>query len=455
MTNCSIFRMAAFALLLSVLLNSQELRAQHVWQHTEICDDCIPETSYFRDSLYGFVRVSQPDIFADHRNFLTTDGGSSWQEQTTLRFWHYKQSFHDIDVNSDGDIYIYSDNDLPSLLTIPLEGESHGVNLWYLPIELDMLDSMNGKYIGITKSTRGVNFCTTTNGGENWYSIYDDQIVAGYTLEDARLIEGGAIVAYQRGDTIIMERTTDSARTWISDTAYVNTIGRAPYAGPLSLSANGALLILQKKDTLDYISTSDNGKSWQQYNVTGGRMHRIYEPSPGNLWAIVGRTYANTLPHIPSLLGQKNGHVFMADTLYYSTNSGASWDKDITFANDTIADMHWPDGQHGFVISYRDNKVKVSRLAPQLAVREERESEGIRVWPNPSSDRVFTIEGRISGGCTIKVTDVTGRTIRNEQTELEPGDSHRLKLSPELPAGVYYLRIRSGITSYFAKLIVK
>jgi photosystem II stability/assembly factor-like uncharacterized protein len=444
----------AICLVLALCLQVQDLSAQPSWQHTEICEDCVPETSYFRDSLFGYVHVSQAsDLFGDHRHFVTTDGGRTWLELDSLsKYKNNKQIYHDISINSDGDIYISYDGGIPRVIAIYDLGQSIRVlDPWLLAYELKMTDSLDGRMVG-RSAQGGVNWAQTYNGGENWYSLNDDRIVEGYRLSDARLTKSGAIASYKLDDTVIFERTIDSGKTWSSDTIQLPEAKHL--AGPLSLGfETDRYFQVTPGIALDYIATADGGNTWTQHNVADGRMQRIYEPSANNLWAIVARTIGAMLPYIPHNI--EIDPKYMADTLYFSTDAGATWEKDLTFANDTIADMHWPDAEHGFVVSYRDNKVKVSRLAGLMEVNKQIEVKRLEVWPNPSKDRVFTFTAPETGEYSLVVTDIAGRTVQSSEIFLSSSKVHKITLDSELPAGAYILSLNSEGASATAKLLLK
>lgn len=94
----------------------------------------------------------------------------------------------------------------------------------------------------------------------------------------------------------------------------------------------------------------------------------------------------------------------------------------------------------------------VSRLDPSGTASVSRENElSFSVYPNPSSgmitispDNVFT--------ATVRVTDVLGRTVRNEYAE---GSSHyQIDLS-DSPAGWYLVTMQSGKSTSTARVFVQ
>lgn len=77
----------------------------------------------------------------------------------------------------------------------------------------------------------------------------------------------------------------------------------------------------------------------------------------------------------------------------------------------------------------------------------------LKVYPNPSSDVVF-VEGDVDEEVTVRVLDLTGRTI-SEQRSFLANDSKMIVPVSGLPAGTYILSMESKGRAHAQPLIVK
>jgi hypothetical protein len=198
------------------------------------------------------------------------------------------------------------------------------------------------------------------------------------------------------------------------------------------------------KDSSDFLRTTDAGKTWKNYApLTNSRIYRVAEQGIDSLWLLVARQmgepyYALWTPAI------WNGD--FADTLYYTTNGGESWQKDLTFEGDTVLDIQFHSPANGFVISLRDSTVKFSRYVPASSKVDDSYSysgRGMHIHPNPASEEL-KFYARLGGKCQVRILDVLGRMVYEEPKDLVHSQWSTLRIPDHLPDGVYFLELSRG-----------
>ena len=186
---------------------------------------------------------------------------------------------------------------------------------------------------------------------------------------------------------------------------------------------------------IDYLYSSDFGKTWQIDSAFKGHMARMFVVAPHVLWAAIGPSYTGNIPSL--VLAQQNG----IRSLAYSSDNGTTWSVDSTTlkVDSEILAMHWLDARHGWIsmlnltndythpvafIWYYDADANASVQTTIVGVKYGM----IRVYPNPATN-VLYMEDSYSD---IQIYDPLGRrypvTITGNEIDIS-----------RLSSGIYFL----------------
>ncbi len=237
-----------------------------------------------------------------------------------------------------------------------------------------------------------------------------------------------------------------SDELWVTDGTEPGThLVRDIYPGPNSsvpsnlIEHNGQLLLRV------YPSTNSDGEIWQSDGTEAGT----------GPWADLGYTH-------PDNLCSHNGAVYMAAR-------GASGQKQLWRTDNTAAgtyeillpgsDLTQPLGNTNGILSC--NGMLFYRASYQAAIGEELYAlgqptgveehvrGGMRIHPNPATDRVWVVpEGAPSGPATLIVRDLLGRAIASQEA-VAPDGSGRYHVDLEgIAPGPYLLELYMGGTRW-------
>lgn len=81
----------------------------------------------------------------------------------------------------------------------------------------------------------------------------------------------------------------------------------------------------------------------------------------------------------------------------------------------------------------------------------ENESAALSIYPNPASEQVTIVSDLLDGNAIIRLLDVQGRVIMNEQISAK----NRVEIPVRFESGHYILQIQNGVKIQTSKLLVK
>lgn len=172
----------------------------------------------------------------------------------------------------------------------------------------------------------------------------------------------------------------------------------------------------------------------------------VYDHSGGKCSITGGYVYRGTVS--PSLQGryffadycsQQIGTLDSSNAITWST--AFSGNNFSTFGEDYLKELYVAAVNNGKIY-----KITTSTLGTQ-----ENNLTQVRIYPNPASERVF-IEGLEYADAKVELISTEGRKVLDE-IKLDSENSFDIT---GIPAGVYYLNIKSGdLKAYSQKLIIK
>lgn len=108
--------------------------------------------------------------------------------------------------------------------------------------------------------------------------------------------------------------------------------------------------------------------------------------------------------------------------------------------------VHAEVRQDGFTINVQDPQAN--------GVQEIATSGSIATWPNPAVDELnVAVVSGMKGLVNVTITDLDGRTVRNERMSLSGGRSQLRVATSDMNAGMYLLRISDGTTTLSQRFV--
>jgi len=172
----------------------------------------------------------------------------------------------------------------------------------------------------------------------------------------------------------------------------------------------------------------------------------VYDHSGGKCSITGGYVYRGT--QYPSLQGKYFFADYCSEQIgILDINNAITWSTAFTgnnfatFGEDNLKELYVAAVNNGKIY-----KVTTTTLGVQDAAFNE-----VKIYPNPASERVF-VEGLKDRSMTAEIVSAEGRKVL-EETELDSDSGIDIN---GIPAGVYYINIKSGnLKSYSQKLIIK
>ncbi|MBO0356776.1 T9SS type A sorting domain-containing protein [Hymenobacter sp. BT186] len=317
-------------------------------------------------------------------------------------------------------------------------------------------DANNGVCMGDPNrtSTSSVSFFeiyTTTNGGTTWtrtprtsglisngneYGVTNQYHVVGNTIWFSTLYDPETILSSAR-----VFKSTDRGLTWTNSASNIpNRVSGIVFA-----NANNGLLWNAENVSV----TTNGGTSWAtQSYTTPFRDSDVTSIPGGNTYVAVGldaRVASPTAADIGTSISRDYGAT-------WTTIDNRAQYLSVSFASGTVG---WAGGFSGTAGGGGIGKYTGANI---LSNRNAELQKTLAVYPNPSSNGVFTVQlaSGLKSGATVRVVDVVGRQVASQQLNATAlaAKSTTIDLSKE-KAGIYTLELRTEAGVAQQKLVVE
>ncbi len=310
----------------------------------------------FTDSLKGWI------IGGKEWSIKTTDGGNSWQRDSTMKLMYKMISLDSLNL-------------FASTTSKSIAKSKDGGNSWvFTSVETSAEDlfALDTNRIFAATST---GFLGTTNGGSSWSKYSGQQMNSFYFISDDEVWGGGLI----SGLTPSIVHSTDAGYSWDDLVKTNELIGFDKCNDVDFVDENVGWIILS---TNKLLKTTDGGESWfeQQFSSTnllneitmlneqvgyiaGQNGILLKTTNGGSSWVLQNSNTDYDLMKM-SFLNESNGWVVGPDAYYgvilKTTNGGESWDEVGLGNNIGKVDVCFIDTLNGWAVGYDDSNQKVN-----------------------------------------------------------------------------------------------
>lgn len=335
----------------------------------KVCDTCKPTGFAFFDSSNGAI-TSDDDVFT------TTDGGASWQvkhptsDLQNLSFFSFVPGFSSPLMMITSSVFLYRST---AILITRDTGST-----WTLS---DAIVFPGGSTVGvfIFDAATSFTFLARRNSqqkftGQQYIKSSRDTFRTFEEVYGDTTFEGYQIrdVFFRDSSHVFAEYKSGFKRS--SDGGRMWT-AFDPYAG-LAYQRRGDHRLQGGTDANqlflipDMAITTDDGASWHIDSTFARRVYRLATPEPNKWWALIGQLPLTSYPY--KVTDDTGMYI---DTLAYTSDGGKTWLKQAMQEHETMTDIVFPDPRHGYIVVYRHPSTYIYRWAP---VQEAESQKGVR-----------------------------------------------------------------------------
>ena len=456
------------------------------------------------NSFFEFVDSLNGIVFG-YSIYKTIDGGLSWLECNSFTHsYYFASSFFNKDIG----MLIGRGGTLLKTIDGGSTWEDH---LKIVDANLSSIQFINQQtgwiagYDGLTN--RGLIF-KTINNGLKWDKVLFDSLTDIKSLHFVDENNGLALATKVPSTEVLLMRTTDSGDNWenkvISELNYAEDCYFLNESVGWVISRNGWIYkttnggdswiegsifegpdlysIQFINDSVGWISaekgiiykTIDGGFNWniQQLENTG-TTYKIFFVDSNVGWGIFqmgydffliktvdgGKNWASTL--LPPNEGYRSlyfiddniGWVSGEFNIYYTTNSGNTWDAQLNGIYYTTNNIYFSDQNSGWAVGSGDNRILHTTNGGVTFIEEENNPAQPKQfllqqnYPNPFNPST-TISYQIpkAGYVTLKVYDILGNEVTTLVNEEKPAGSYNVEFTMsnlKLSSGIYFYRLQA------------
>lgn len=411
------------------------------WSKVQVCDFCEP--SALLPASQGKVMVVTGSARIDYAHF-STDYGDTWKKANSRTPVHITPNiFQYWSAVADNQFFLRQGSGTLRTKDGGMTWQAYAGPVAAIAFQMHSPDSgmmlvgtsdANGKVIQGRFSTDSGTFFTE--------SAFELPLNTGFNPSTGYIIDSDTMVALARSQSsTLIAVTTDRGKSWTIDSFSGTQSLRAWYSSiSVALDTRNIYLLGGSENVPEFQISTDLGKSWTASSgIARGRVYRVVS-APSGLWKLVGQQPELT----PANLWADARNGAAADSLYFSSNDGASWHLQEQFVGDTITGIERSADGDIYVMTRNRGAVYVWSLRPSGAVNTSQKFNvrNVQVHPNPSSAFVQFIVP-FSGTATVQLIDVLGNVIHREERPILANVTERIEYPRKIASsrGSLYLLI--------------
>jgi len=390
-------------------------------------------------------------ITTGNRLYITTNAGNKWD---SIPFPQNVLGGIDvIEITDINHFWLGANEALPYVARIYATTDG-GIN-WTLQYEdpdnssfinyIEMFDENNGVAMcdpPFQSTDKPAVFLRTTNGGDNWISMNENQLIGYWSGDQWRRVDFVNLdVGYFRdsGGPQRINKTTDGGVTWSIKSPSVNNVVALNFFDEnYGLAGNYYGTIFR---------TTDGGENWETINLNIGTE------------SISGFSF---LPEEPEKVW---GVIFNYNKLIFSSDSGKTWTEQYVADNYNNAyDIYFVDNNCGWLIApndyltpsdvyYNPDGTIVSSVWESISPLKFYLNQN---YPNPFNPSTkISWQSPVGSWQTLKIYDVLGNEVATLVDEYRPAGSYEVEVNATgFSSGIYLYRLTVGSYTKVRKMVV-
>jgi photosystem II stability/assembly factor-like uncharacterized protein len=303
---------------------------------------------------------------------------------------------------------------------------------WDTPVVFDPADPQT-LYYGANRLYK------STNAAGNWTSVSPDLSNGPYPGN----LDFGTIISIDVSplDSDIIYVGTDDGNVWVTQNGGTDW---TPISD--SLPDRWVTKVLASRDQLNGVYVTFSG---YRYGEDEGHVYK--SNNAGSSWIDI----SGILPDIPvnDIVEDANNNLYVGTDagVFATATEGAVWE--VVGGNlpaVIVTDMHIHEPSETLYSgTYGRSAYKIDISDIVLGTKNITEGAGMSVYPNPADNIVMIEMTDTSTDCILTLMDIHGRLLQNKTFR----GSTRIEVT-EIPAGLYFIRVKSGKYEVTKKLIV-
>lgn len=303
-----------------------------------------------------------------------------------------------------------------------------------LALQIQFVDANNGWTSRFNFSSGEFTFLKSTDGGDNWTQIpYSTPYYTGFLFDFVDTNNGWGIkIGPGLAAPYSIIHTTDGGVNW-EEQYNDNTLGELNIIR-FTDANNGWVLGLNNK----ILKTTNGGATWEKITNTG--LSDDYNPKcvffldANNGW--IGTKEENTL----------NNAIVL-----HTTNGGLSWEIQNTPSSEAIFSIFFWDSNNGW---YTADNGEIGHYSEVFGLDEKNISKSINIYPNPNDGRFYISTKNEISNMKIEIYNVRGQKIYESTNLGQPIIKNEIDLSKH-SKGIYFIKVKDGVTTYTDKIIIR
>lgn len=423
--------------------------------------------------LSALLLIWTMPVLSQQVNFWTAMPKPSEQTLTRVHFIDSSRGW----VAGQNGVFLYTDNG-GTTWTQQLIGTTGEIPDLFARTALDIW-AIEFHYPETDTSWYGTNIFHSTNGGTTWsIQKFDSALFRTIMFVDS-------LTGFLGGSYGTIAKTTDGGATWRQvNIGSFSNMDRWPIYKIRFQSKMFGMAVAGQLDVFGIVwRTTDGGESWTSSKISGDPLFDVVFFDSLHILCAMGDLESSGAGFLRSLDGGEtwtfeNTTIWGEPTTFAFRTAADCWvpmgtagiclrssDNGVTWKNISLPqqipvyDISFPDSRTGYMVGHKGAMFKFNSAV--LGVKDRIHHPGyftlLQNFPNPFNGRTtFSFRLRESSQIILSIVDLLGRHIAEvHRGTLNQGEHSISWDAGNLPSGVYFYRLQSGITMTTSKLLIQ